>query len=267
MAERRLGPVFNLIHDTYDNIRFVRGPAERLVIKAGIKSGQRVLDIACGTGWATMAAAKASGDSGKVVGIDIAEKLLDVARKKAGAAGLANVEYRVGDAEALELDNDGFDIVLCASSIFLLTDIPKALKEWHRVLKPGGKVGFSSFGTDFMRPAYRLFLERLAKYDGIEPVADQFASRTSAPEKCRELLRGAGFKRVVVISEQLGAYLRDINEYWDEVSSTIIRPRLLRLSQPTLEKFKAEHLAEVEVLRTDKGVWMDVPVLYSLAVK
>jgi arsenite methyltransferase len=267
VAARRLGPVFNAIHDTYDNIRFVRGPAEWLVEKANIKRGQRVLDIACGTGWATMAAARAAGDSGKVIGIDIAEKMLEVARNKTKAAGLSNVEYRTGDAEALEFDDASFDTVLCASSIFLLTDILKAVQEWRCVLKPGGKLAFSSFGANFMRPSYGLFLERLTRYDGLELPGPQASARTGTPEKCRELLKDAGFKKIQVTTEQLGDYLKDLQDYWREVSSTIMRVRLLRFSPAVLEKFKAEHLAEVEPLLTEKGIWIDVPTLFSIAVK
>ncbi len=267
MAERRLGPVFNYIYDTYDNIRFVRGPAERLVAIAKIRPGQRILDIACGTGWATMAAARAVGDIGKVTGIDIAEKMLEVARKKTEAAGLSNIEYRTGDAESLDFHEGSFDTIVCASSIFLLADIVKALQEWRRVLRPGGKVAFSSFGGDFMRPAYTLFLERLTKYDRMAPPTEQFGLRTSTPERCRELLKNAGFKNIEVTSEQQGDYLHNLQDYWQEISSTIMRPRLLMIGPEKLAKFRAEHLAEVEALRTDKGIWMDIPVHFSVAIK
>jgi len=267
MAERRLGPVFNFIVDTYDNIRFVRGPAERLVETAAIKQGERVLDIACGTGWATLAAAKAAGEKGKVTGIDIAEKMLDLARKKTQAANLTNIEYDIGDAESTGFNDGSYDVVLCASSIFLLADIPKALKEWRRVLRPGGKVAFSSFGAEFMRPAYGLFLERLTRYDGMELPGPQASARTGTPEKCRALLEGAGFKNIDVVPEQLGAYLRDIDDYWQEVSSTIMKVRLNRFSPAVLEKFRSEHLAEVAPLVTEKGIWIDAPALFSTAIK
>jgi ubiquinone/menaquinone biosynthesis C-methylase UbiE len=267
MIVGRMGPIFNLIYDTYDNIRFVCLTAKRLVDKAKIESGKYVLDIACGTGWATMEAAKAVGKKGKVIGIDIAEKMLDVAKKKAEAAGISNIEYRLGDAEALDFKDDSFDIVLCASSVFILSDITKALKEWRRVLRPGGKVIFSSFGPDFMRPAYGMFLERLTRYDGLEPPTLQASARTGTPEKCYDILRDAGFKEIEVTSEQLGDYLQDIQEYWQEVSSTIMRPRLLRLSAPALQKFTTEHLAEVETLRTNKGIWINIPVYFSVAIK
>jgi len=260
-------PIFNLIHDTYDNIQTIKDPAERLVINAGLIPGQHVLDAACGTGWAAMAAAKAVGNNGRVIGIDIADKLLELARDKAASAGSSNVEYRVGDATALEFDDTSFDVVLCASSIFLLGDIPEVLREWRRVLKNEGKIAFSSFGPGLLHPFVRFFFDRLAKYDGMPPPGQGLDEKVDAPDKCQELLKGAGFEEINIITEQLGFYLLDTTSYWRELSSMIVRLRLERLSPADLQKFKAEHLAEVESQRTNQGVWIDVPVHFSIAKK
>jgi ubiquinone/menaquinone biosynthesis C-methylase UbiE len=269
MTNRRAEPIFNVIHDVYDNVKSLRRTAERLVVYAKIAPGQRVLDVACGTGWATMAAARAVGDTGRVTGIDIADKLLDVAREKAASAGLPNVEYRVADADAemLGFDDASFDTVICASSIFLLRDILKALHEWHRILKVGGTVAFSSWGMSFLQPFSKLFNERLAKYDSQAPPSQLAVERTDTPDKCRKLLKRAGFEEIESTAEQLGSYIQDSEAYWQQVSSSIIKLRLERLSPAELEKFKAEHLAEVESLRTGQGIWMDIPVVFSVAKK
>jgi len=266
MSQERTLPIFNAIHDTYDNIITIRKPAERLVVYAKLTPEQQVLDVACGTGWATMEAARAVGNTGRVVGVDIADKLLDVAKEKTASAGLTNVEYVVGDAETLEFDDAIFDVVLCALSIFLLTDIPKALHEWHRVLKAGGAVTFSSFGPDSMQPLVKLFYDRLSQYDGQAPPGD-YTSRTGTPDKCREMLKRTGFEKLEITTEQLGFYFQDTTAYWQEMSSMIHGLRLERLSPADLERFKAEHLSEVESLRTDRGIWVDVPVHFSLATK
>jgi ubiquinone/menaquinone biosynthesis C-methylase UbiE len=260
-------PVFNLLHDTYDNIQSIKDPAERLVINARLTPGQNVLDVACGTGWSTIAAARAVGDNGKVIGIDIADKLLELARDKAAAVGLSNVEYRVGDATALEFDDASFNVVLCASSIFLLGDIPKVLREWCRVLKDGGKIAFSSFGPGLLQPFARLFFDRCAKYDGVAPPSQGLDEKVDAPDKCQELLKGTGFEEINIITEQLGFYLPDAAAYWCELSSMIVRLRLERLSPADYQQFKAEHLSEVEAQCTDRGIWIDVPVHFSIAKK
>jgi len=257
---------FNTFADIYDNVMSPLKPAERLVVNAKIIPGQRVLDVACGTGWATMAAARAVGNTGRVIGIDIADKMLDVARGKAASAGLSNVEYRLGDAEALEFNDATFDVVICATAIYLLRDIPKTLHEWRRVLKAGGTVAFSSYGKNHLQPVSRLLLERLDRYGGQAPPVRQPSGKTGTPYKCRELLKRAGFEDIEITKEQLGDYLQDTTVYWKEISLTF-RFLLARLSPADLEKFKTEHLSEVESLRTNQGFWLNIPAIFSVAKK
>ncbi len=266
MTDGRAELDFNTFADTYDNVGYVCKPAERLVVNAKIIPGQRVLDVACGTGWATMAAARAVGNTGKVTGIDIADKMLDVARGKAASGGLSNVEYCLGDTEALEFNDATFDAVICATAIYLLRDIPKALHEWRRVLKAGGTVAFSSYGKNHLQPVSRLLFERLARYEGQAPPVRQPSGKTVTPYKCRELLRRAGFEDIEITKEQLGEHLQDTTVYWKEISLTY-RFLLTRLSPADLEKFKTEHLAEVESLRTDQGFWLNIPAIFSVAKK
>jgi len=267
MAERQAAPNFDVIADSYDNVRFTKEPTERLPVHAKLASGQRVLDVACGTGWASMAAARAVGDTGRVTGIDIGDEMLDVARGKAVSLGLSNVEYRPGSAEELEFGDASFDRVICASSIFYFSDMTKALREWHRVLKTGGRVAFSTWGVTFRQPTGKPFSERLAQYGTQGPPTRNLIEQTDTPDKCRELLKSAGFEEIEVTTEQLGYYHPDTTAYWQEISSTIVRPRLESLSPAELNRFKAEHLAEVESLRTDRGIWFDVPVHFSTAKK
>ena len=111
------------------------------------------------------------------------------------------------------------------------------------------------------------FFNKLAYYEGQEVSEQQFGTATDTPEKCRKLLMDAGFSRVEVYEEQMGFYLPDTSSYWQEVSSMIVRLRLERLSPEILKRFKEEHLSEVESRRTDKGIWIDVPILFSVAKK
>jgi ubiquinone/menaquinone biosynthesis C-methylase UbiE len=267
MNDKRVQPVSSGLHVTYDNIRLVRKPAERLVVNAKIIPWQRVLDVACGTGWATMAAALATGKNGRVTGIDIDDKMLDIAKQKTTSAGITAVEYRVGDAEALEFSDAAFDAVICASAIFFLKDIPRALHEWHRVLKPGGILAFTSFGERFLQPIIKPLGERLSRYFGEAPPVPFFIERTNTPDKCRALLKGAGFKDMDITTEELGFYLPDLVAYWQEISQTFVRLHLIRLSPADYERFKAEHLSEMKSLLTDQGIWLEIPTHFSVAKK
>ncbi len=132
----------------YDNIRFVRICAGRLVDLAQLQPGESILDVATGTGHLALAAAQAVGPSGKVTGLDLTREMLEQAKRKAEAKGVTNAEWREGDAERPPFPDATFDAVTCASGIFFLPNQLAALREWRRVLKPGGRVLFSTFGKD-----------------------------------------------------------------------------------------------------------------------
>ena len=268
MNQERPMPIYNAIHGTYDNIMVVQKPAERLVIHTKLAPGQRVLDVACGTGWATVAAARAVGNTGSVIGIDIADKMLDIAREKTSSIGLSNVEYRIGDAESLEFDDASFDAVICASSIFIFRNIPRALGEWYRVLKAGGRIAFSSFGVGFFQPVHGMFGECLARYLGQEDaLVNEALQKADTSDKCRKLLENFAFDNVDITTEQLGFYFKDTNAYWEEMDSGITGLFMARLSPADLGKFKAEHLKEIKSLCTERGIWIDIPAIFTVATK
>jgi hypothetical protein len=133
-------------------------------------------------------------------------------------------------------------------------------------LKAGGTVAFSSYGPSIRQPFEKLFFERLARYEGQAPPVRQPGGKTGTPYKCRELLKRAGFEDIEITEEQLGDHLQDTTAYWKEISLTF-RFLLARLSPADLEKFKTEHLAEVESLRTDQGFWLNIPAIFSVAKK
>jgi ubiquinone/menaquinone biosynthesis C-methylase UbiE len=118
----------------------VNRPNSRMVIElAGIKPGDTVLDVACGTGNLTLTAQTYAGPGGKVYGIDAAPEMIEVARDKASRSGLA-VIFEVGLAEQLDFADGTFDVVISRLAIHHLPDDlkRKAFAEILRVLKPGG---------------------------------------------------------------------------------------------------------------------------------
>ena len=253
---------FNAIAETYDTVRFVQGCARRLVERMALAPGAQVLDVATGSGWSALAAAHHVGPTGRVLGVDLAPELLDRARQKVAAAGLTQVEFRAGDAERLDLADQRFDVVLCASALFFVPDMLAALREWHRVLTPGGQVGFSGFGLTLRQPLQDLWDARLRQYGVSVPTAVP-GERLAAPETCRQLLQAAGFAPIEVQSEQLGYYLQTAEEWWEESWAGINRLPVLQLTPAQRAQFQAEHLAEVQALATDQGIWVDVPVNFA----
>src|SRR5918999_1340360 len=119
----------------------------RLVELAAVQAGDRVLDVATGRGAVLFAAAELTGERGRVIGVDLAEEMVALTSADIRARGIANAEVRVADAEQLsEFADGGFDCVTCAFAIFFLPGPESALREFHRVLRPGGTVALSSWG-------------------------------------------------------------------------------------------------------------------------
>jgi ubiquinone/menaquinone biosynthesis C-methylase UbiE len=257
---------FNLASTGYDKpaLRFLPTCAKRLVELAKLQSGQKVLDIATGTGTAAIAIANQVGSTGKIVGIDLAPEMLEQAQQKISAAGIANIELRQEDAEKLSFDDKSFDAAICASGIFFLPDMLVGLREWQRVLKPIGLMAFSSFAETAFEPMAEILDAQLRSYGVQIPSA---GGRLGTPEKCLNLMQEAGFKDIEIQTEQLGYYLGSVDEWWELVWNAGFRIRLSQIPAEKLEQFKAEHLAEIETLMTDQGIWLDVETIFVMGKK
>ncbi len=105
-----------------------------------ILPGERVLDVGCGAGIDSLIAAKKVGPDGRVIGVDMTSSMLEKARYAAYEAGIANVEFREGYAEALPVDEGWADVVISNGVLNLMPDKEAALIEMSRVLKPGGRL-------------------------------------------------------------------------------------------------------------------------------
>ncbi|WP_052672287.1 class I SAM-dependent methyltransferase [Aliterella atlantica] len=266
--KQKVAASFNLASVGYDlqAVRFLALTAKRLVELAAIESGETILDVATGTGAAAIAISPRVGANGRVIGIDLAQDMLNVAQKNIKNAGLTNIDLQVGDGENLDFNDNNFDKVICASGIFFFPDMLAGLRDWLRVIKPGGIVAFSSFGESAFNPMRELYANRIQNY-GVElPTARGF-NRLNTADKCSDLMQEAGFIDINTCQDQLGYYLRDLDDWWDIVLHTGFRHSLVQIEPEKLEQFKTEYLAEVEKLATDKGIWLDVPVIFAIGRK
>jgi ubiquinone/menaquinone biosynthesis C-methylase UbiE len=122
------------------------GAQTELLARASLVPGEQVLDVACGTGLVTLAAARAVGTGGRVVGIDLSERMVAAAAQRARELQVANVRFTRMDAERLDLPDAGFDVALCALGLMYLPDPDQALREMLRVLRPGGRMSLAVWG-------------------------------------------------------------------------------------------------------------------------
>jgi ubiquinone/menaquinone biosynthesis C-methylase UbiE len=122
-------------------------PAQTALLElANLAPRERILDVACGTGLVTLRAAAVVDPGCEIVGTDISEQMIAAARVAARVRGAANARFERMDAEDLRFAEDSFDAVLCALGLMYLPDPEKALREFHRVLRPGGRAVAAVWG-------------------------------------------------------------------------------------------------------------------------
>ncbi len=138
---------------------------------AGAGDGLRVLDVGCGTGVVARAAAARLGGAGEVVGLDLNEGMLAVARQAPLPAGARPVEWRRGAAEALPWPDATFDAVTSAFALMFVADRRAALAEMARVTRPGGRVALATWASVDRSPGYRALVDLLDRVVGEEAAA------------------------------------------------------------------------------------------------
>ncbi len=119
---------------------------DEMLACAALQAGERVLDVACGTGLVTLRAAQAVGPQGEAIGTDISAGMIDIAWTRATAQRIGNVRFQRMGAESLDFPERRFDAVLCALGLMYVTHPEQALYEMRRILRPGGRVAIAVWG-------------------------------------------------------------------------------------------------------------------------
>jgi ubiquinone/menaquinone biosynthesis C-methylase UbiE len=163
--------------------------------EAGVREGDRVLDVACGTGALSLAAAGIVGPSGSVVGLDANPEMLAVARRKP-----VQIEWLEGMAEALPLPESSFDAVVSQFGFMFFEDKPQALREMVRVLKPGGRLAVAVCDAVANSPGYGAFALLLDRLFGRQ-VGDAFRAPFSMGDagQLHDICRVAGIENAEVV--------------------------------------------------------------------
>lgn len=165
------------------------------LLDAALRPGERVLDVACGTGVIARAAAPRVGPTGTVVGLDLNPGMLAVARARPPVAGAA-IAWREGNALALPFADRSFDAVVCQQGLQFFPDRPAALGEMRRVLASGGRVALAVWRSIGHSPGFAVLAEALARHVGPDLLTGPFSLGDAA--EVGALLAGAGFRDVTI---------------------------------------------------------------------
>ncbi len=178
--------------------RWAQPLSDRMMELAHVAPGQRVLDVATGIGEPAMTAARRVGPSGSVVAIDQAPQMLAMARERMQEAGIRNVEFVEGDAEAVTLPLESFDAVVCRWGLMFLLEPVSALARFRSSLVPGGWCAAAIWGPPERVPLISLPFSVLSRRMGQPPSLKSGPSpfALSDPARLEQVLREAGFAQV-----------------------------------------------------------------------
>lgn len=170
---------------------------EAIVLAAAPTLGMKVLDVACGSGEPAITIATQLEDTGHVTGIDISEDPVKVARERAASRGLTNIKFETADAHNLPFPDKTFDLLTCRLGLMFLNNIPVALREFNRVLKPGARVAFACWGPmqqPYFDATAGVILTQFPK--ATVPEAARKTFQFGKAGKLSTLLRASGFHAI-----------------------------------------------------------------------
>jgi ubiquinone/menaquinone biosynthesis C-methylase UbiE len=209
------------------------------VVRIGLRPGDRVLDACCGTGASALPAAHLVGDGGQVLGLDLAEPALALARAKAQAQGLTNVEFRAADVEHTGLPSESFDAVVCVFGVFFLPDMAAAVAELWRLVRTAGTLAVTFWGPEWLEPATAEFwaavgAERPELVGAFHPW-----TRVTDPAAVSELYRQGGAADPTVEAERGTHLLADPEDWWTVVLGTGYRATVEQLDSAAAGRVRA----------------------------
>jgi ubiquinone/menaquinone biosynthesis C-methylase UbiE len=234
-----------------------RAVSEGLVEMAAPGAGEIVLDIAAGAGDTGFLAAGLIGPQGRLISTDRSPQMLAVAERGAQRRGLANVEFRLIDAEAMELVDASVDVVLCRWGYMLMADPAAALAETRRVLRPQGRLALAVWGARGDNPWNTVVMDAFIER-GLLPAPGQDEPgmfRLADRGRLEALLRGAGFESVQLRDLPVAWRFDQIDEYWAILTnvSRAMQSALQTLGDDEVAAIKADVAGRCEPYRRAGG--------------
>lgn len=213
--------------------------SERMMELADIQQGRRVLDVAAGGGEPAVTAARRVGPSGHVIATDLAPQMLALGRERAAELGLQNIDFREMDAEALDLPENSFDVILCRFGLMFLPNLQVALQRLHELLISGERLVAAVWGPPHKVPFARWPMEVAMRVLQVPAPPPQMPGPFSLADSRRleQFLTEAGF--TAVQTELMQLTLEWASDYLR------FQQAILTGFNAMLAKFPAEQQAEV----------------------
>jgi SAM-dependent methyltransferase len=231
----------------------------RLVGAVGVEPGQRVLDVASGRGAVLFPAAERVGATGHAEGIDLAEGMVQATNADAERRGLT-VRVRQMDAEHLDFPDASFDRVLCGFGIMFLPDQARGLAQFRRVLKPGGRLGLSTWQKTEAHDL-GMVLNALGIMTGPNP------GWIAEPPVLAALLERAGFSDVQVREDTHAFHHADLDAYWQGARGTGMRRNIDGLDAEQTARVRAALAEHLEQYRRSDGYHVPATALLGTATR
>jgi ubiquinone/menaquinone biosynthesis C-methylase UbiE len=260
--KQQIADLYNRRSLNYDESEWHSRITHRLVEYAQIKPGYHILDIATGTGHVAIEVAARIGSSGRVIGVDISDGMLEQARQKVAALNISNIELHLADAETLNFATNSFDRILCAHAFPWMADKEATLRLWYSFLKPGGLLAIhtpadTTYIADFV-------LQDVLEKNGVTIIAS--SKPTGTVEKCQNILTKTGFEAIEIKTEESEGKYISLDQAKQKFNVSYY-PALSQFSLEQLEQIKAEFDAQLEALATEKGIWNDGIALFAFGRK
>jgi len=201
---------------------------------------------------------------GQVFAVDLAERLLGLARSKAERRGLSNIDFRVGDFEELGLPEDSFDAVVCVFGIFFVPDMPGAVRELWRMVRPGGQLAITTWGPNLFEPGNTAFweavrVERPDLYKGFNPW-----DRICEPASVRTMLSEGGVNTAELVAESGTHPINSPADWWSIVMGSGYRGTIEQLDPVARERIRQANMEYVMVTQLRS---VTANVVYAIARK
>lgn len=265
-AKSRAASTYNAAADFFDAtaLSFWDRVGRRTVGRLSLKPGARVLDACCGSGASAIPAAESIGAGGRLLGVDLANNLLDLARTKTRQRGLANAEFRCGDIEALDPSVDTFDAVICVFGIFFLPDMPAGVRRLWQLVRPGGQLAITTWGPRVLEPGNTAFWnavrnERPDLYKSFNPW-----DRINEPRALAAMLAEAGVYADDMLEEADSQPLVSPDDFWIIAMGSGYRGTIEQLDSQTRERVRRKTL---DYLSRHSVRSVEVNAVYAIARK